>query len=158
MPEPERILLIRPSALGDVARSVPVLATLRTAYPGARIDWLVQDAFADVVRGLPALTGVVPFPRNRFRGPLAVPRLLRWLPVLRPARYTLAIDAQGLARSGAMALATGAHRRLGHADAREGAWLAYTNRVRPGPAIHTVDRMLTLTGALGLQPVDRKSV
>src|SRR5690606_35729637 len=44
-------------------------------------------------------------------------------------------------------------RRVGHADAREGAHLAYTDCVAPGEAVHTVDRMLTLTGALGLAPV-----
>ena len=39
------ILLVRPSALGDVCRSVPVLASLGRAFPSARIDWLVQPEF-----------------------------------------------------------------------------------------------------------------
>jgi heptosyltransferase-1 len=130
-----------------------VAATLRAAWPHARIDWLVQDSFADVVRGHPAVSGVVLYPRSRFRGPAGVARFLAWLPMLRTPGYDLVIDAQGLARSGAMALATRAPRRVGHADAREGAPLAYTDRAPPGDAVHTVDRMLTLTRALGLDPV-----
>lgn len=132
---------------------MPLAATLRAAWPAARIDWLVQDSFADVVRGHPAVSDIVPFPRGRFRGPAGVARFLAWLPGLRRPGYDLVIDAQGLARSGAMALATRAPRRVGHADAREGAHLAYTDCVDPGKAVHTVDRMLTLTGALGLEPV-----
>src|SRR5690606_18296450 len=118
-----------------------------------RIDWLVQDSFADVVRGHPAVSDIVPFPRGRFRGPAGVARFLAWLPGLRKSGYDLVIDAQGLARSGAMALATKAPRRVGHADAREGAHWAYTDCVAPGETVHTVDRMLTLTGALGLASV-----
>ena len=52
--EPDSLLIIRPSALGDVCRSVPVLARLRARFPEARIDWLVRDVFADAVRGHPA--------------------------------------------------------------------------------------------------------
>ncbi len=66
MPPPARILMIRPSALGDVARSVPVLVSLRAAWPGALIDWLVQDTYAPVIRHHPAPSGVVLFPRGRF--------------------------------------------------------------------------------------------
>src|SRR5690606_15024653 len=60
----ERILIIRPSALGDVCRSVPVLTSLRGAFPDARIDWLVQTEFADAVRAHPDLSNVVPFARR----------------------------------------------------------------------------------------------
>ena len=63
---PQRILIIRPSALGDVCRSVPVLCSLRGAFPAARIDWLVQDTFADAVSAHPALSNIVTFERARF--------------------------------------------------------------------------------------------
>jgi ADP-heptose:LPS heptosyltransferase len=63
-PTPERILIIRPSALGDVCRSVPAVVSLRRAYPAARIDWLVQDSFADAARFHPDLSGVVSFARG----------------------------------------------------------------------------------------------
>lgn len=151
MPAPSRILLIRPSALGDVARSVPVLVSLRAAFPGASIDWLVQDAFADVISAHPALSRVVPFPRRAFSGwlsPHRWPAVLAYLRSLSRERYDLVVDAQGLARSALFALASGARERVGLADAREGARLAYTRRVPPGPPVHTVDRMLSLVRAV----------
>jgi len=154
--DPQRILIIRPSALGDVCRSVPLLATLRRAHPGAAIDWLVRDDFQDAVTAHPDLTRVVPFPRREFGR--ALKRLnprpaLGWLASLRRARYDLVIDAQGLARSGIFAWATRAPTRVGDAHARELAWLAYTRRVPVVQGAHTVDRMLALLEAIGLDPL-----
>jgi len=153
---PQRILLIRPSALGDVCRSTPVLATLRAAFPAARIDWLVRDIFADAVRAHPALTGVVEFPRRdlaRWWTPTGMGPAWRWLRSLREPRYDTVIDLQGLARSGLFALATRAPRRIGAADAAEFAHLAYTRRVRVDPSAHVVERALTIARALGAEPV-----
>lgn len=148
--EPQRILIIRPSALGDVCRSVPVLAALRARWPHARIDWLVQDAFADAVAAHPALSEIVPFPRREL-SPLARPDKLlaavKWGNRLRHRRYDLVIDCQGLMRSGLMTLATMATIRLGAADARELAPLAYTRRVPATHNMHAVDRMLALAQA-----------
>src|SRR2546430_2146546 len=52
----ERILLIKPSAVGDVIHTVPVLARLRTRYPQARIDWLLTPAIAEWIGHHPALS------------------------------------------------------------------------------------------------------
>jgi heptosyltransferase-1 len=135
---------------------VALLASLRGAYPGARIDWLVQDSFADAVMHHPALTGVVSFPRRRFSrwaSPSVTGEVVRWMRGLRRARYDLAIDAQGLARSGIFCYATGARVRVGYADAPEGAWLAYTVRADSPRTLHTVERMMRLLGPLAVQPV-----
>lgn len=155
---PQRILLIRPSALGDVCRSVPLLVSLRARWPEASIDWLVRDRFGDAVAHHPDLTAVVPFPRERVD-------LSRWwrasaradmagfVRSLRGPGYGLVIDAQGLWRSGFFAWVTGAPRRVGFADARELGWLGLTQRVPPGASPHTVDRMLTLVEAAGAPPI-----
>jgi len=152
-PRPSRILIIRPSALGDVARSVGLLHSLRAAYPDASIDWLVQDAFSDVIAAHPDLSGVVPFPRGDFSRWLRTGRLdrvLGFLRSLRDRRYELVIDAQGLARSGFFALATRARTRIGLANARELAWLAYTHRVTASIECHAVDQMHALLTPLGV--------
>jgi hypothetical protein len=62
----ERILLIKPSAVGDVIHTVPVLAKLRARYPKARIDWLLTPAIAEFIGHHPALSKVVPFDRQTF--------------------------------------------------------------------------------------------
>ncbi len=153
--------MIRPSALGDVCRSVPVVVSLRRAFPDAEIDWLVQTAFVDAVRHHPDLTRVIPFPRRRLgkrriwraEGREALRGLLRALRGRPGLPYDLAIDCQGLGRSGLFAWLTGAPRRVGFANARELAWLGYTERHRVSPDLHTVDRMLALLEGAGVAPV-----
>ena len=140
---PQRVLIVRPSALGDVSRTVPCLVALRHALPKAQIDWLVNTAFADAVSAHPMLNDVIPFNRQN---PRSIPGLLRRL---RAQRYDLVIDLQGLARSGLFTRATGAARRIGFANAREGAWLAYNEKHDQPRDLHTVDRMRGLLNAAG---------
>ncbi len=152
----DRILIIRPSALGDVCRSVPVLASLRRAFPAARIDWLVQDTFAPAIAHHPALTTVVPFARRALGASASRGRLgksLAFLKSLREARYDLVFDMQGLARSGLFAWATRAPRRVGFANAREMGWLGVNERHSVASSMHSVDRMLELLRRAGVEPV-----
>lgn len=150
-----RILLIRPSALGDVCRSVPLVVSLRRAYPEAHIDWLVQDSFQESVAAHPDLSGIVPFPRRSLGKALKggrVGALQKLLAQLRGSHYDIVIDAQGLFRSGFLAWATRAPRRIGDANAREMGWLFLNERHRI-EELHTVDRMLDLLRVSGIEPV-----
>ncbi|NBC10877.1 MAG: hypothetical protein GVY24_03970 [Planctomycetes bacterium] len=144
-----RILIVRPSALGDVCRTVPCLVSLRRALPGAHLDWLVNAPFAPAVASHPMLDGVVPFHRKDFslgRG-LALARRLR------AGRYDTVYDLQGLLRSGVLTWLTRAPQRVGFANAREGAALCYNRKHAIDPALHTVERMLGLLEAAGIEPV-----
>lgn len=151
--DPKRILIVRPSALGDVARTVPALVSLKRAYPQAKIDWLVNDNFVDAVAHHPDLHEAIPFPRRRlakFGWSLRATREgWRYFRELKQRKYDAAYDLQGLWRSGWLTLMTRAAKRIGPADARELGWIGYNHRVRIDPSIqHTVDRMLAiLTGA-----------
>jgi lipopolysaccharide heptosyltransferase I len=149
----QRILLVRPSALGDVSRTVPVLVSLRQAHPEAQLDWLVAESFADAVRHHPMLDGVVTFARDRLarfgRSWSATREAMALFRRLRRRRYDTVYDCQGLLRSGLLTRVTGAPRRVGFADAREGATLGYTVR-HSVTADHTVDRMLQLLETDGL--------
>ena len=151
-----RVLIIRPSALGDVSRTVPLLVSLRHAMPDAHIDWLVHEAFADVIRHHPALDGLVLFPRNRFaricRNPRVMGEAFAWLRDLRRRKYDLVIDAQGLFRSGLFSHLTTAPTRIGFKNAREFAWLGYNRRHHVDEQLHTVDRLLALIEAAGIKP------
>jgi len=156
--DPDRMLIIRPSALGDVCRTVPVLASLRRRFPAARIDWLVQDTFAPAVAAHPALTSVVRFPRAKLRlkqlvTPDGLERLTGLIGQLRKARYDVVYDCQGLMRSGFFAWSTRARRRVGYANAAELGWLGVNQRVPVPRHMHTVDRMLALVEATGVQAV-----
>jgi len=173
----QRILLIKPSAVGDVIHTLPVLAKLRQRYPSARIDWLLTPAIAELIGHHPALSHVVFFDRGAlvrdWRGWLA--GLGRMLADLWRTRYDLVLDLHGQFRSAVLTMATHAPVRIGFdrphdgprspldrqlvADAyrhgwtgtREGAWLAYTHRIPlPRSDVHAVDRYLWLTSMLGL--------
>lgn len=134
---------------------MPVLASLRSAYPDARIDWVVQDTFAPVIASHPHLTSVIKFPRGRFaywwRSGRVMREMLAWFRQLRGSEFDLVFDCQGLGRSGLVTRVTGAHRRVGSRSAREFAWLGYNVRHRPaavpGGPVHTVDQMLGLLQA-----------
>ncbi len=147
-----KILIIRPSALGDVARTVPCLVSLRRAVPDAQIDWLVGSGFVDAVRAHPALSGVVPFDRKAKRGALALSRRLR------QAQYDLVFDLQGLARSGWFAWATRAKVRVGDANARELGWLGVNRRHPIDPTLHAIPRMTALLAAEGVPIVNDLSL
>ncbi|MGE0480317.1 MAG: lipopolysaccharide heptosyltransferase II [Phycisphaerae bacterium] len=154
--DPQRILIIKPSSLGDIVHALPVLAALRRAYPGAHIAWLAGTAFAPLLTGHPLLNEVIPFDRGRFGRMLRSPRIfsdfVRFVAGIRRRRFDLIIDLQGLVRSGFLALASGAPRRVGFADARECAWAFYTDPVRCPPAArHAVERNLVVGRALGLR-------
>lgn len=152
----ERILMVRPSALGDVCRTVPVLTSLRRAYPHARIDWVVRDQFREAVEAHPDLDEVIPFPRGRFARwwkPAVLSDLRRWMHDLKTRRYDLVFDLQGLSRSGMITRATCSPRRIGFRSAREFASLGYTIRHEGPRARHIVDQMLELLSAEGIEPV-----
>ena len=63
-----RILLIKTSSLGDVIHNLPVATDLRARFPDAAIDWVVEEAFADVVRLHPGVRRVLPVAIRRWRG------------------------------------------------------------------------------------------
>lgn len=150
----DRILLIKPSSLGDIVHGLPVLDGLRTRFPKATIDWLVAAPFAPLLAGHPQISNLIPFERSRYgkigRSPRASAEFVRFVADLRRRRYELAIDLQGLLRSGFLAWCSRAPVRIGFQDAREGARLFYTHRLRPPIAdMHAVDKNYLVAAALG---------
>ena len=134
--------------MGDVARTVPALVSLKRAYPDAQIDWFVHHAFVDVIRHHPDLHAVVPFYRSQtWRA------VRQWFSMLVRREYDAAYDLQGLTRSGLFTLATGARHRIGAAGTRELARIGYNVRHAVPPGLHTVDEMLAILQADGIAPV-----
>jgi lipopolysaccharide heptosyltransferase I len=174
-----RILLIKPSALGDVVHTIPVLVKLRARYPHAQIDWLITPENAEVVRHHPALSNVVLFARRDFskrgRRWRATVAFLDLLKQIRSAKYDLVVDMHGQVRSAFFSLISGAPVRIGFdrpikrsltvsaehdlknvpshgwRGAREGSWIAYTHRIPiPTLDVHAIDRYLWVAPLLGL--------
>lgn len=147
--EPRRICLVKPSALGDVVQSLPVLAGLRNRWPTAHIAWVVNRSLAGLLKGHPQLDEVVEFDRGG-RGLRRVAAMARMVARLRREPFDLTLDLQGLFRSGLLTWLSRASRRVGLAGAREGAARFYTDVV-PLAAAETsaVDRYWRVAAALG---------
>src|SRR5271166_3615344 len=148
-----RIALIKPSALGDIVHSLPVLTAVRQRFPAAHITWVVNRGYEPLLRGHPDLDETLPFNRSPIRSGIFHSGVgyLNFLRHLRQRRFDLAIDLQGLLRSGLMTRATGAARRVGLSSAREGAGWFYTDVVPvvDENALHAVDRYWLIAEALG---------
>jgi len=140
---PRRIALIKPSALGDIMHSLPVLTALRQHFTQAHITWVVNKLYEPLLKNHPDLDATLAFDRKMFgagwlTGAKAVSQFLG---LLRGPRFDLVIDLQGLLRTGLMSLATGAKHRLGLSSAREGAPWFYTDIIDDQTGVtHAVDR------------------
>ena len=150
MHSPRRILLVKPSSMGDVIHALPVVAAMHQAWPKAEIRWLIHPAWSPLVEEHPAVSKVILFPRDRFRGVLGWGRSLWWARTLRGWHPDLAIDLQGLLRSALMARLSRAKYVIGLSDAREGASLFYSRTVAVNKKNHAVTRYLQMLQGLGL--------
>jgi lipopolysaccharide heptosyltransferase II len=176
-----RILLIKPSAVGDVIHALPVLVKLRQRYPNARIDWMLTPHIADLVGNHPALSNVVLFQRQAYGRPWqswskSTGGFAQFMTELRDAQYDLVVDLHGQFRSAFFSLVTGAPTRIGFdrprksvrragralprqafvhgwTGAREGLWMAYTHRILiPTLDTHAAERYLLLGEMLNFPP------
>jgi heptosyltransferase I len=158
MPDPRRIAIFKPSALGDIVHALPVLTALRERFPTSHISWIVNRGFEPLLVGHPHLNATIPFDRGAFRAfGTALRYSLSFLNRLRRERFDLVVDLQGLLRTGLMCAATGSPWRIGFANAREGAARFYTHRVEvpDASAIHAVDRYWRIAENLGCRGAKR---
>lgn len=139
-----RILLIKPSSLGDIVHTLPVVSAIKTQWPRSHITWLVKRQWAGLVERVESIDRVWPVD----------PTVWDWVKqghALRTEGFDFAIDLQGLFRSAALARLSRAPIRIGFANGREGSPWFYTHRVPVlNPDIHAVDRYLLVASALGI--------
>lgn len=157
-----KVLLVQLSPLGDVVHTMPAVQDIRAAHPDALIDWVVEPAFAPLVRRVAGVRRVLECPMQRWRRAWwSGATRAEWRAFkaeLQQESYDAVIDLQGLAASAVVAkLARGT--RFGLANRTEGAsyeplagWLV-DRAIRVEPRIHALDRARVLAGAaLGRAP------
>jgi heptosyltransferase I len=143
----KNILIVKPSALGDVIQATCILPLLKAHTPDSQISWLVFEHNAEVVRQHPLIDRVITLDRNSRFLP-QFPALLRHL---RGARFDAVIDLQGLLRSAVLSRLTGCPRRIGYANGREFSTRFYTEVYDvPTKSMHAVDGYLQLCHSLGM--------
>lgn len=150
---PSRVLIVKPSALGDVVTGLPVLRGLRRSFPEAHISWMISTSCAELLRDDPDLDEIVYFDRRKLGrcwwDPSAHAELWALRRRLRSGKYDWVIDLQGLIRSGIFSRWSGAKVRAGFADAREGAGWFYNHKITTTTE-HTVARNIKLARQLGI--------
>jgi lipopolysaccharide heptosyltransferase I len=139
-------LLVRLGSLGDVVHALPAASALRQTFPDARIDWVIDAKWQRLLEGNPAISETIVLDRSAGGIRETVRRI-------RAAKYSCAIDFQGLYKSALLPFWARVPRRIGFKSsyAREGlASLLYTECLNPRGA-HKVEHNLTLAERAGAQ-------
>ncbi|MGD0206834.1 MAG: lipopolysaccharide heptosyltransferase II [Verrucomicrobiota bacterium] len=146
-----KILILKPSSLGDVVQALPVLRLLKCHLPASEIFWWIDSALAPLLEDDPDLTGIVRFERKRWAAPQHWPEMLRSLRWMRAQNFDWVIDLQCLARSGAFAWLANGQFLIGLDEVREGARGFYDVAIRRASFhTHAVDWYLAVLPRLGV--------
>lgn len=160
--KPEKILIIRLSAIGDVVHVLPALRLLRSHFPLSKITWLVEDKASDVLTGHPDIDDVIVFPRKKWQRTIlkinktfnTLSEIYSFYKRLRREHYDLIIDFQGNLKSGIMNLITGSEKKVGFGKGycRELNYLTTQYQAfPPEKKMHRIDKNLFLLKELGIE-------
>ncbi|PKL52025.1 MAG: lipopolysaccharide heptosyltransferase II [Nitrospira bacterium HGW-Nitrospira-1] len=149
----KKILVVKPSSLGDIVHSLPFLNSLKTCFPKAEIHWVIAKGLEGLLECHPMVDRLIIINKDIWkklsRMTDTIKEVRQLLKDIRSERYDLAVDLQGLFRSGVITLATRAPVRIGFSEAREGSRFFYNVKVKGGKDVHAVQRYMKIAGALG---------
>jgi len=151
-PPPQRWLICRLSAIGDCLETLPLAAAIKRHSPDHHISWITDCSAHKLLERSSVVDQVLRVPK----GFVLKPRLLRSVAAqLRQLRVDVAVDPQGLTKSGLVAWLSGASTRIGFTapTARELSGWFYTDRISPRSE-HLVDQQLELLRGASMPPVE----
>lgn len=162
----KRILIIKPSSLGDIIHTLPLVHALKRCAPDCRIGWVVQEVFAAIPESDAAVDRVFPIRIASTSDPRAS-RIVYWHALretvgtlaglrrlFRAQPYDLVLDLHASFRSALIGQANPGGVRIGFADARELNPLFQHQRLRVPPShVHALDRNLLFCRHLGCPPI-----
>ncbi|HEU4622476.1 MAG TPA: lipopolysaccharide heptosyltransferase I [Burkholderiaceae bacterium] len=151
MNEPRALLFVKLSALGDQLFALPAIEDAIARWPNLRIDWVVDERFADIPRMHPHVRHVHAVPLRRWRR--AIGHMATWreaaalVRAVRSCEYDLVVDGQGMWKSFAMARLARARERVVHHpdDCGEPSVVRGYDRIAPAfPHLHGTHRLRAL--------------
>jgi len=149
----KKILIVKPSSLGDVVHSLPFLNSVKSCFPKAEIHWVIARGLEGLLECHPMVDRLIIINKDMWkklsRTADTLKEVRHLLKDIRNEQYDLAVDLQGLFRSGVITMATSAPVRTGFSEAREGSSLFYNLKVKGGKDVHAVERYMKIAGALG---------
>ena len=145
-----KVLILKPSSLGDVVQALPVLRMLKRQHPEAKVYWWISSEIAPLLEHDPDLEGIIPFDRREASNPFFWPELFYHVRQMRELRADYVLDLQSLARSAVVAWFANGAATIGLDDPREAAPTFYDLAIpRPSWDTHAVDWYLR-----ALHPLD----
>ena len=103
-----KVLLVRPSSMGDIIQTLPAITDAYQQIPSIQIDWVVEEAFAEIPSWHLQLHNVIQVAVRRWRKNVLSKHnwveFFQWYKNLRYEHYDLIIDAQGQVKSAIMSL------------------------------------------------------
>jgi len=149
----KKILIIKPSALGDIVHTLPFLAAIRKQFPDAKIDWVVASGLHTFLEDHPMINRLWIFKKDQWRRLKNIKTTLREISEfkkgLKAAQYDVSIDLSGLLRSGIITYFSNAKIKLGFKESDEGSPFFYTHKIHGSMNIHAIDRYLEIAKFMG---------
>lgn len=160
-----KILLVRVSSLGDVLHNMPMVADIHRHFPGAEIDWVVEEGYVSLVRLNPGVRRIIPWALRRWRKGLLKAEtraeMKKFFETLRAEQYDYVFDTQGLLKTGIIMGAARGHHKVGLANGSEGSGyegisrIFHTRSIPTDPRTHAVQRgRIVAARALGYSADD----
>ena len=153
-----KILIVKLSAIGDVVQTLPALEALKKNYPDSEITWVVEEASSGILEKHPLISHLLISQRKKWfhmlKNPLTAAQgfnhVIRFVRALRSIRYDIAIDFQGLLKSGIVIGLARASRKIGFDRSRELSFLFLNEKLPPYDVEkHALDRYLDIARYLG---------
>lgn len=150
---PKKILIIKPSAWGDIVHTLPFLAAVKKCYPESEIHWVVSKGLHKFLEGHPLIHKLWIMDKDGWKKLGRIRKTCSEINAFRKGlkneNFDISIDLSGLLRSGLVTWAAGAKYRLGFSDSDEGSPFFYSHKIAGGDQIHAIDRYLLLAHHIG---------
>jgi heptosyltransferase-1 len=150
----KKILIIKPSAMGDIVMALPAVCCLKDNFPDAQIHWFVRPEFAPLIEGHQCIDKLVIFQRRKlgkwWYKLSAFAELVRLVKQLRKEKYDIVFDFQGRFRSAIFTRLGGCKKRFGPAKTQEFTNPFYTDRIAVSQqSVNLVDYFIDMACSAG---------
>lgn len=156
---PKKILIIKPSALGDVVTALPAVRCLGRTWPDAKISWFIRPEYSALVAENKYVDDIIVFDRKKlgkwWYQPAAFAELWRLVRKLRKEKFDIVFDFQGRFRTAIFAWLSGSKKRIGIKGTQEFTRSFYTDGVdAKSDAIHLIDHYIEMVCFAGAKKCD----
>ncbi len=154
-----KLLVVKLSSLGDVVHTFAFVNHLKKERPDISVDWVVNDMYAGLVKCNSGVGRVWHFKRGtwgkQWNSPSTFSEITSLLSWIRKEKYDVCLDMQGLLRSGLLTFFSGAGKKAGFANAREGSKYLYDTRIDAGEKPHAADILLRSLEIFNVTPPEK---